>query len=1138
MLGNSPQSRERQEEGGKDARPSKRQRANPTPNAPSPITETMHDTPQNQQYQYPPPQRHPQQHYRDSGHIGGGENPFPSREPLVPSLKSAQWDQQSTLPKLLPLPSHGSAPSAPSASPTNPITKPLGEKEKGRKLSCRECRRLKLKCDRNFPCQSCVKRGCGSLCPEGALTSGRGSRFILANTEQLHDKILQLSDRVRQLEDALEVLQSSCSNQPHPLLAPELLRIKTSQDLYGASPQPMAPDRPLGPKDEPLRESVATLSISQTPEHCYVTKSEGQESTASDPDLQRNREPTPPRVPPDILQLSATFPFPWVVDLKIRQRIRDALPPRKEAHQICQEARRNALWQYNFDPSETFIENLLHHCYTVPIEELSPRRLALLLMVLSIGSLVDLNQPLGSVNGEAYHHLARAAVCEIPLMEEPDFDVLHALFFMVWYHLIFSDNKKAIGYAWNLVGFVAKLAQGLGLHRDNSRLKMIPEEYEKRKAMLWELLNLDCRMSLSLGRPPSICLTHVDIKPPDYTSAGLYVPKEEAIYHEWKNSFFIHCLSPILEAIVTVHPPDYERIIELDKTVRDYETPRILEGPTADGVSPRFLVMQRGLVAMSRAIALLQLHRRHFTEAMNGPEPFTLHHQHAPSVLATYLGTSSLIGAVEELYEQEQQLSVRFLHFWFNAFSAAVTLALFISRAPSTSLAPHALKDLERVCRLFRRAAAILPFSSKSLLPSAFTSVHPHLANYAEQQQDQPNSTAASETWLPEIYEFNCAGVGIEERYVSQASPFTPSSPRVAENANFNFDHVESVLNCYTVSITLIVSSSVCLMARIREVWSTNLEAEIRNIREVIDKYPYIAMVIPSHRASQVDTEFPGVVARPIGTFKASSDYHYQTMRCNVDLLKIIQVGITLADDNGSYPQEESIEYLQKSGIDFQKHEEYGIAPNDFAELMITSGMVLAPETKWISFHSGYDFGYFLKLLTAESLPTTEDEFFDLLKIWFPTVYDIKFLMRASKNLKGGLQEVADDLGVMRIGPSHQAGSDSLLTASTFFKIRELYFNDRIDDAEYSGKLYGLGQTFVPTNGLDPSRGGATLAERDDRGPPRELHNQTPGTNSASQSQGIPLGLGSIPGSMPTPLPYPPLANGHYLRNPLVTGTR
>jgi len=52
------------------------------------------------------------------------------------------------------------------------------------------------------------------------------------------------------------------------------------------------------------------------------------------------------------------------------------------------------------------------------------------------------------------------------------------------------------------------------------------------------------------------------------------------------------------------------------------------------------------------------------------------------------------------------------------------------------------------------------------------------------------------------------------------------------------------------------------------------------------------------------DTEFPGVVARPIGSFKTSSDYHYQTMRCNVDLLKIIQVGLTIADEDGNYPQD------------------------------------------------------------------------------------------------------------------------------------------------------------------------------------------------------------------------------------------
>ncbi|PIL22848.1 hypothetical protein GSI_15543 [Ganoderma sinense ZZ0214-1] len=248
----------------------------------------------------------------------------------------------------------------------------------------------------------------------------------------------------------------------------------------------------------------------------------------------------------------------------------------------------------------------------------------------------------------------------------------------------------------------------------------------------------------------------------------------------------------------------------------------------------------------------------------------------------------------------------------------------------------------------------------------------------------------------------------------------------------------------------------------------------------------------------------------------------------------------------------ESIDLLQKSGIDLQRHEEMGIEPNDFAELMITSGLVLTPDTKWISFHSGYDFGYFVKLLTGQSLPTNEETFFDTLHTWFPTIYDIKFVMRSCKVLKGGLQDVADDLGVVRIGPSHQAGSDSLLTASTFFKMREEYFNDTLDDPELSGKLYGLGQTFTLQNGVaETVRAGtaATIAEREDRAGPslalagREAHNQTPGP-AGPPGHGVmgmggalttPVMAGAMPAQMPT-TPYGPMANGPYMRTPIGVG--
>lgn len=256
-----------------------------------------------------------------------------------------------------------------------------------------------------------------------------------------------------------------------------------------------------------------------------------------------------------------------------------------------------------------------------------------------------------------------------------------------------------------------------------------------------------------------------------------------------------------------------------------------------------------------------------------------------------------------------------------------------------------------------------------------------------------------------------------------------------------------------------------------------------------------------------------------MGNFIDKSDYHYQTLRVNVDMLKIIQVGISLFNEKGETPpnkpsaelmerspfvrkywathaqipvawqfnfhfdvkndmaNQNSIESLQQAGIDFDRMEREGIDPIAFAVLMTTSGLVGFEEVKWISFHGGYDFGYFTKCLMNQELPNDGARFDQLMKTWFPTTYDVKHLLKYAIKLHGsgrltpldpaateilqkfeqksGLDSTAESFKIRRLGMAHQAASDSLLTGKIFFQIREKIYNGDIS-ADHIGKIWGL----------------------------------------------------------------------------------
>ncbi|XP_015072515.1 probable CCR4-associated factor 1 homolog 9 [Solanum pennellii] len=259
----------------------------------------------------------------------------------------------------------------------------------------------------------------------------------------------------------------------------------------------------------------------------------------------------------------------------------------------------------------------------------------------------------------------------------------------------------------------------------------------------------------------------------------------------------------------------------------------------------------------------------------------------------------------------------------------------------------------------------------------------------------------------------------------------------------------------------------------IQEVWADNLESVFDDISDFIDEYPCIS----------INTEYPGKIYHSPVPFSVQTPAdEYNELESNVDELKLIQVGITLSDDNGNLPEsviekerfrvvwqlnfsdfdrtrdryvEESIQLLVNSGIDLEKNLRLGIRSIDFGELLMSSGLLCNDSVSWVTFQGEFDIAFLLKILRGRNLPDRLDEFFEFVEMFFgDKLYDVKHLTLHFPHVHDGLDEIEGQFDLFRVaGMQHQAGSDSLLTCHVFYRMRNVYFVNGVRDA---GVLNGL----------------------------------------------------------------------------------
>nr|GAT44715.1 predicted protein [Mycena chlorophos] len=667
---------------------------------------------------------------------------------------------------------------------------PAGQKRRkgSTRLSCAECRRLNP--SRAIPCSSCIKRGCAQICPDGSLTTGQGNRFVLASTQDLHEKIQQLSNRVRELEDALRVSHSHISGDTHPLLSEELLKLKAPLQREAPAMRNLSHPKDGDEHNPDVVDAFGSLSISMsggakyfgTTANSWNETAEDNESDSSQLDnLQAQLEQL---LPSDILRRASAFPIGPVPPPQDGDSLRTLLwylPPGAKAAALRDVYFTHASWMYAPVSPESFDE--VYGQFYAPSaappadQPLLAHRLALTFIVLSIGALMDTNEPAYNLEAEKYHQLARAALFLHSFFDQPTITAVQCLFLMTYYLFLSDRHGTGSGARWAIMGIAVKVAQSIGLHRDSGRWKVDPVETQRRRELFWELYVYDSWGAWTMGRPTSFTLAHVDCKMPHSND-----PPEDQAYHNWKHRFVSECMVHLHEQAFGARAPTYATVLQLDRKMRAFPVPQILQVAGFGSSEPRqrgfpdsvMLTLQRHIVLAIREMNLLYLHRSFFARAISDHPKDPLGSPYGTSVIAAYRSAGSLVALMRNLHSQVTELSERIWFLWTHMFSCAIILGSIVTRCPSMSLAPSALVQLDSACELFAKAArGFRAGKVLNIMLRLQEKAHNSLEDFRKGKLSPSARRIATETSLPEEND-ELSTLGGKTRLVAKKEPMSP----------------------------------------------------------------------------------------------------------------------------------------------------------------------------------------------------------------------------------------------------------------------------------------------------------------------------------------------------------------------------
>ncbi|TFK85569.1 hypothetical protein K466DRAFT_587983 [Polyporus arcularius HHB13444] len=596
-----------------------------------------------------------------------------------------------------------------------------GEQKQRRKpgrvpVSCAECRRLKLRCDRQVPCESCTKRGCAALCPDGSLPTTKGPKLKAAA------EVEELKDKIAQLEAALRTMQASVSDEPHPLL-------QDSQGLSSATPPSSAESGASPPgAPAPSNSSASSQSPKEEPDVDEVLDTFGTLTLGNRGEArffgQTSRTEYLIHAPERLAPFVDTIKLPRLTSITIDEACKEldvfcsneavgeevlgCIPTMQDALRLCDIYFECSKFMWYPLPREYVYTEVVSAIYQQPSGDYChvtrKHALSLLFMIFALATLYDPNMPPYSAEAQEYYLLARIALRWAPPAYDTTLAAIQSLLYMGQY-LEMADCEPAhtaSHKAWITTRHVVTLSLSIGLHVSSCKWQLDEVAAAKRSRVFWQVFTADTWLSFGFGRPPSISLAYVECDIPKPEEIGTANGTSWSTgFHVWTWQF-TKLLHTIMTAAFAAKTPTYTKIMELDKRVRDFPDPECIRGAKSEDVT---WTMRHLLVTLYKETTHLNLHRPYLSQALKDSTEDPLRHRYGASVMVIYRSAWRILNAVQSAYRTAPGITARMNLLWSQALACAILLCLLITRAPTSNLAPPALMELDKVCELFEEAA-------------------------------------------------------------------------------------------------------------------------------------------------------------------------------------------------------------------------------------------------------------------------------------------------------------------------------------------------------------------------------------------------------------------------------------------------